>query len=86
MPFMVLSVGLVVASTLLTYAVFTNESQSVPELVTVRLYDIEPSSNGLAHVSHHTEASINTSDTVLSSGLGNLGQSASLQAAVYAKQ
>lgn len=85
-PFMILSLGFIVAVTLLSVVVFkANQEQSITQLLTVRLYDVEPSSNGLAHISRHDASAIETSQKTLTSSLGGLGQSASLQAAVYAK-
>lgn len=86
LPFIVLAIGIVTATTLVTATVFTaNTPQSLTRLLSVRLYDIKPSSNGLAHISRHSEAAfINTTETA-NLQINDLGQSASLQASVYSK-
>lgn len=83
-PFLVVTVGFLIGTTLLCIVLSAHSTQPLPELLGVRLYDIQPSSNGLARISRHSSAPLPV-PTIVDNKLGGAGQSASLQAAVYAR-
>lgn len=85
-PIIIFAVGMIVVTTLMTTLVFkTDTAQPLTRLLSVRLYDVKPSSNGLAHISRHTEAAIGVPTDTANLEINDFGQSASLQAAVYSQ-
>ena len=84
-PFMLVAVGFVVlALAINVVALQSNRSMTVKKMLGVRLYDIQPASNGLAHISRHVDASAQGVQIDTGAKLtDDAGHTAVIQASLY---